>query len=37
MSGSGVTDEADLTHQDFTANANNENGGAARMSSTSGT
>ena len=37
MSGTGVTDEADLTHRDFTANANNDNGGANRISSTSGT
>ena len=37
MSGTGVTEEGDLTHQDFSANANNEDGGAARISSTSGT
>ena len=37
MSGTTVTDEADLTHRDFTANANNDNGGANRISSTSGT
>ena len=37
MSGTGVTEEGDLTHQDYSANANNEDGGASRMSSTSGT
>ena len=37
MSGTTVTDEADLTHRDFVASANNDDGGAHRISSTSGT